>query len=91
MEKGFNNENVVRVSYEIGQLVGHRLNYDKVGIVLDVRITLRGNIVDYYVAFADHTDWYSENELIDSDEMNGIHSSDEYVNYSLTYGKIGDA
>lgn len=91
MEKGSDNENVVKINYEIGQLVGHRLNYDYIGIVLDVRITLRGNIVDYYVAFADHTDWYSGYELIDSDEMNGIHSSDEYVNYSLTYGKIADA
>lgn len=91
MEKGSDNENVVRVSYEIGQLVAHRLNYEKVGIVLDVRITLRGNIVDYYVAFADHTDWYSENELISSDEINDDNTAAKYLNYSLTYGKIGDA
>ena len=91
MEKGSDNENVVRVSYEIGQLVGHRLNYEKVGIVLDVRITLRGNIVDYYISFADHTDWYSEHELISSDEINDDNTAAKYLNYSLTYGKIGDA
>lgn len=89
----------VYFKYSIGDIVTHRLYPEQLGIITNIRILLRGSVVDYEVTFDEYVDWYSEHEIepeyMQNDELDIYAQSDEEeideLSYFVNFGKIAEA